>query len=374
MSEIIISCHALLKHVKAHSSVISSNSPIPILECILFKTEENAISMLSGDMDTMISSVVSAQCQKGSSLAIPAKTFQDILSNIPEQPLHLHLDQEKLLCKIKTENGDYTISCLNSQDYPDIPQVDAKSSVVLKSDVLLRSIDKTIFATSNDDIRQTMNGVYFNFLENEAVFVATDAHKLVKLVRKDVKNDQSGNFIMAKKPLNALRQLLAGIDDAVQISFSEKNAEFRFSQTTLVCKLIEGKYPNYEAVIPKNNPNKLTLDKSILLGVLKRISVFTNKITYLVRFVIKGSQLEIKAEDSDYANEGHEIMSCIYEGEDMEIGFNARFLQELISNIDSEQVIFEMSSPSRAGLIIPSRNAHPSEEMIMLVMPIMLNN
>jgi DNA polymerase-3 subunit beta len=372
--QIIISCQSLLKTVKSLSTIINPNSPVPILECILIKAEKNSLYLLASDMDTSVYTIIPAEVKESCSLAVPAKTLQEILSNIPEQPLHILFDEEKLLCKIKTENGDYTISCQNPQDFPSPSQVNAQNQAIIKSDILLHCIEKTIFAASNDDIRQTMNGVYFSFNENEAVFVATDAHKLVKVTRKDVRNEIQGSIILPKKPLNTLKNMLSGIDDAVQISFSEKHAEFSFSGSKIICKLIEGKYPNYEAVIPKNNPKILKIDKANLLGALKRIHVFTNKVTHLVRFKISGSQLEIRAEDSDYANEGHEILTCTYNGDDIEIGFNSKYLIELINNIDSEEAIIEMSSPARAGIVLPGTNSHPSEEMLMLVMPIMLNN
>lgn len=372
--QVIISCQTLLKNTKILSSVIHTNSPVPILECVLIRAENQSLTLLASDMDTSVSTVVPAEVKEKAELAVPARTLIEILSNIPEQPLHITFDEEKLLCKIKTENGDYSISCQNAADFPSPVQIKTQQQIIIKSDILLHCIDKTIFAAGNDDIRQTMNGVYFQFSDSEAIFVATDAHKLVKVLRKDVKNEISGSIILPKKPLNTLKNMLASVDDAVMISFSDKHAEFRFAQSMLVCKLVEGKYPNYEAVIPKNNPNKLTLDKETLLGALKRVNVFTNKVTHLVRFKITGNQLDIKAEDSDYANEGHEVLACNYQGEDMEIGFNSRYLIELISNIDSSNVLIEMSSPSRAGIILPENHPHPSEEMLMLIMPIMLNN
>ncbi|MCX8080201.1 MAG: DNA polymerase III subunit beta [Bacteroidia bacterium] len=372
--QVIISCQSLLKNIKLLSPIVNPNSPVPILECILIQAEKNSLKLLASDMDTSVSTIIPAEVKDKCALAIPAKTLQEILSNIPEQPLHIQFDEERLVCKIKTENGDYTISCQNPHDFPSPTQISEGKQVVIKSDILLHCIEKTIFAAGNDDIRQTMNGVYFYFTENDATFVATDAHKLVKIVRKDVKNEVNASMILPKKPLNTLKNMLSGVDDAVQITFSDKHAEFQFSQSRLICKLIEGKYPNYEAVIPKNNPNKLIIDKSSLLGSLKRTNIFTNKVTHLVRFKITGNQLEIKAEDSDYANEGHEILTCNYQGDDMEIGFNSVYLIELINNIDSEEAIMEMSTPSRAGIVLPANNAHPSEEMLMLVMPIMLNN
>jgi DNA polymerase-3 subunit beta len=219
-----------------------------------------------------------------------------------------------------------------------------------------------------------MSGVFCQFSENDTLFVATDAHKLVKYRRTDSKAGQASAFILPKKPLNLLKNLMAGIDDAVNVEFNKTNASFSFGTTTVVCRLIDGKYPNYEAVIPKVNPNKLTVDRGTLIGALKRVSIYSNKATHQVRFKIAGSQLNISAEDIDFANEAHERLTCTYVGEDMEIGFNSKFLLDMLSNIESDEINIEMSAPNRAGIITPSKKDNPAEDVLMLVMPVMLNN
>ena len=222
--------------------------------------------------------------------------------------------------------------------------------------------------------RPVMSGVFCQFSEDHSIFVATDAHKLVRYTRHDARAGMSAAFIMPKKPLQLLRGLLTGLDDAVKIDFNKTNALFHFGMVTVVCRLIDGKYPNYEAVIPKQNPNKLTVDRSTFLGALKRVSIFSNKATHQVRVKIAGSQLTISAEDHDYANEAKEQLLCTYTGQDMEIGFNSRFLLEMLNNLESDEIQLEMSAPNRAGIISPAAKINPSEDVLMLVMPVMLNN
>ena len=244
----------------------------------------------------------------------------------------------------------------------------------MKTDVLATAITKTLFATSNDDLRTVMCGVFCQFTETDSVFVATDAHKLVRYRRSDAKANHSASFIMPKKPLTLLKNLIAGVDDVVSIEYNKTNATFGFGNTTLVCRLIDGKYPNYDAVIPKQNPNKLTVDRSAFGGALKRVSVFSNKATHQVRLKITGSQLSLSAEDLDFANEANERLTCTYVGEDIEIGFNSKFLLDMINNMEGDEIQIEMSAPNRAGIITATKKDNPAEDILMLVMPVMLNN
>ncbi|MDZ4663603.1 MAG: DNA polymerase III subunit beta [Bacteroidota bacterium] len=370
----VVSASTLLKHLKAISGVLGTNNTVPILDCFLFEIDRGELTVSASDMETAITSSVKVESSQGGIIAIPAKTLMETLSNLPEQPISFIIDKAKFSTKIKTENGDYSISGHNGSDYPKMAKIETQSSIVIKSDVLASAINKTIFATGNDDLRPVMNGVYCQFTESNSIFVATDAHKLVRYTRNDAKAGASASFIMPKKPLNVLKSLLTGIDDAVKVEFNKTNALFSFGNVNLMCRLIDGKYPNYEAVIPKQNPNKLTVDRLAFLGALKRISVFANKATHQIRVKIAGSHLTINAEDLDFANEGHESLVCTYIGEDMEIGFNSRFLIEMVSNIEGDEIILEMSAPNRAGIILPNNKANPSEDLLMLVMPVMLNN
>lgn len=370
----VVSASSLLKHLKSISGVLNTNNSIPILDCFLFELNKNELTMSASDMETTITTSIKIDSTTAGSIAIPAKTLMEALANLPEQPISFIVDKTKHSIKLKTETGDYNISGQNGDEYPKMPKLDSQSSIVIKSDVLFNAINKTIFATGSDDLRPVMSGVYCQFTETNSIFVATDAHKLVRYTRNDAKAGTNASFIMPKKPLNVLKGLLTGVDDAVKVEFNKTNALFSFGNVNLICRLIDGKYPNYEAVIPKNNPNKITVDRSAFLGALKRVSVFSNKATHQIRVKVTGSQLRISAEDLDFANEGHELLTCTYVGEDMEIGFNSRFLVDMVSNLDGDEIIIEMSAPNRAGILLPNNNANPSEDILMLVMPVMLNN
>lgn len=370
----VISASALLKHLKSIGGVLNSSNTIPILDCFLFEINKNELTLSASDMETTITTSVKVESNDTGSIAVPAKTLLDSLANLPEQPISFIVDKTKHALKLKTETGDYNISGQNGEEYPKMPRLDSQTSIVIKSDVLGSAINKTIFATGNDDLRPVMSGVFCQFNETNSIFVATDAHKLVRYTRNDAKSSAAASFIMPKKPLNVLKSLLAGVDDAVKIEFNKTNALFSFGNVNLICRLIDGKYPNYEAVIPKQNPNKLTVDRGAFQGALKRVSVFSNKATHQIRLKVTGSQLRISAEDLDFANEGHETLTCTYIGEDMEIGFNSRFLVEMVSNLDCDEIVIEMSAPNRAGIILPSNKTNPAEDVLMLVMPVMLNN
>ncbi|MCF8423025.1 MAG: DNA polymerase III subunit beta [Bacteroidia bacterium] len=370
----VVSSSNLLKHLKSISGVLNSSNTIPILDCFLFELNNGMLTLFASDMETTITTGIKVDSSENGNLAIPAKTLLEALSNLPEQPLSFIIDSKKYTAKLKTETGDYTLTGHNGDEYPKLPKVESSASVVIKSDVLGNAINKTIFATGSDDLRPVMSGVFCQFTDDNSIFVATDAHKLVRYTRNDAKAGASASFIMPKKPLNVLKNLLVGIDDAVKVEFNKTNAYFSFGHINLVCRLIDGKYPNYEAVIPKQNPNKLTVDRTTFLGAIRRVSVFANKATHQIRLKIAGSQLTISAEDLDFANEGHETLICTYVGEDMEIGFNSKFVLEMLTNLESDEITIEMSAPNRAGIIVPTQKANPAEDILMLVMPVMLNN
>jgi DNA polymerase III subunit beta len=370
----VVSASYLLKHLKSISGILSVNNTIPIFDCFLFEIDNNELTISASDMETTITTVLKVESNDKGNIAVPAKTLMDSLANLPEQPISVIVDKNRHAVKLKTETGDYNITGLNGDEYPRMQKLSSENSIVIKSDALASAISKTIFAAGNDELRPIMSGLYFHFTENGSVFVATDAHKLVRYTRSDVKSDADTSFIMPKKPLNVLKSLLSGIDDAVKVEYNKTNALFSFGNVNLVARLIEGKYPNYEAVIPRHNPNKMTVDRESFLGALRRVSVFSSKATHQIRIKINGSQLRVSAEDQDSANEAHEILTCSYEGEDMEIGFNSRFLVEMVSNLDTDELVLEMSAPNRAGIILPSNKASTTEEILMLVMPVMLNN
>ena len=260
----------------------------------------------------------------------------------------------------------------NGDEFPKIPELAGKSAIKLSGDILSRAINKTIFASGNDDLRPVMSGVFCQFSASEITFVATDAHKLVRFRRTDAEASGSSAFILPKKPLNMLKSNLRG-DEEVLLEYNESNAVFTFNDLILVCRLIDGKYPNYEAVIPKENPNVLTIDRAQLLSSIKRVSIFSNKTTHQIKLKLAGSELSLFAEDIDFANEASERLTCNYDGDDLEIGFNSRFLMEMLNNLDSDEIKLSMSEPSRAGILTPSVPANEHEDILMLVMPVMLN-
>jgi DNA polymerase-3 subunit beta len=263
---------------------------------------------------------------------------------------------------------------LDGEEFPNPPALASASSVVMPSDLLGRAIAKTVFATGNDELRPVMSGVYFELKEDGLSFVATDAHKLVRYTRSDVTASNGASFIMPKKPLNLLKNVLATEETDVTVSYNDTNARFTFGEVTLICRLIDGRYPNYEAVIPKQNPNTLTINRLAFLNSVKRVSFFSNKTTHQVRLKIAGSELQVSAEDPDFSNNANERLTCSYRGEDMAIGFNSRFLVEMLANLETDQVVLEMSESNRAGILLPAESPIDGENVLMLVMPVMLND
>ena len=297
----------------------------------------------------------------------------DTLKTFPEQPLTFTIEDNNTV-EISSNHGKYALAYAPGDEFPSTIELKDPSSTVLQGDILATAISKTIFASGNDDLRPVMSGVFFQFSTEGLTFVATDAHKLVKYTRTDVAASQSAEFIMPKKPLNLLKSILAGSEQEVTIEYNDSNAKFTFDQTVLICRLIDGKYPNYEAVIPKENPNKLSIDRNLFLNSVRRVSIFSNKTTHQIRLKIAGAELNISAEDIDYSNKAEERLTCDYQGDDMQIGFNSRFLTEMLNNLTSQDVSLEMSLPNRAGILTPVDGLDQGELVTMLVMPVMLNS
>lgn len=369
----VISTSALLKQLKAINGVLNSSNTLPILDNFLFEINQGELTIHASDMETTIITKMKVETNDSGSIAIPARPLIETLSNFPEQPVAFSIDTKRFGVKLSTDNGEFKLTGFSGEEFPRIPKIEGSTSMSIKTDVLANAITKTIFATGTDELRMAMCGVYCQFSEEESLFVATDAHKLVRYRRTDAKGESAATFILPKKPLGLIKNLLIGVDDVVKIEYNKTNASFNFLNNTIVCRLIEGKYPNYEAVIPKVNPNKLTVDRSSLLGSLKRVSIYSNRATHQVRFKIAGSALDIYAEDLDFSNEAHERLNCTYIGEDMEIGFNSRFMVEMLSNLECDEITIEMSTPNRAGIITPTNKSNPAEDILMLVMPVMLN-
>lgn len=368
----IVSSTNLLKQLQLISGVLNSSNALPILDNFLFEIKSDGIVITASDLESTLTVHVEAQANDEGSVCVPAKLLLDTLKTFPDQPLTFTIG-ENLQIEISSDFGKYELNGYNAEEYPKAPEVEGAQNVKLTSDILSRAISKTIFATGNDDLRPVMSGIYFDFTEDGLTFVATDAHKLVRYIRKDTKASGASSFIVPKKPLNLLRNIVSSTTEDVDISYNENNAVFQFEKVKLVCRLIEGKYPNYDAVIPKENPNKLTISRDSLLNSIKRVSIYANKTTHQVRLKVTGSELSISAEDVDFSNKANERLNCEYAGEDMEIGFNSRFISEMLTNLESENVILEMSNPSRAGIILPQDKTFEEEDILMLVMPVMLN-
>tara|TARA_R110002049_G_scaffold309155_2_gene517720 strand:- start:1296 stop:2414 length:1119 start_codon:yes stop_codon:yes gene_type:complete len=369
----IVSSTYLLKQLQVLGGVINSSNTLPILDNFLFELDNTTLTVSASDLETTMSSALDVESDSTGSVAIPARLLLDTLKTFPEQPLTFVVEDNNTV-EISSNHGKYALAYADGKEFPKAVELEDPSKTVVTGDILATAISKTIFAAGNDDLRPVMSGVFFQFSTEGLTFVATDAHKLVKYTREDVKASQVAEFIMPKKPLNLLKSILAASEDDVTIEYNDSNAKFTFENSELICRLIDGKYPNYEAVIPKENPNKLTIARNQFLNSVRRVSIFSNKTTHQIRLKIAGAELNISAEDIDYSNKAEERLTCDYQGDDMQIGFNSRFLTEMLNNLNADEVQLEMSMPNRAGILTPIDGLDEGEQVTMLVMPVMLNS
>ena len=361
----IVSSNYLLKQLQVLGGVINNSNTLPILDNFLFELEHSKLTVSASDLETTMASTLVVESESEGSVAIPAKLLLETLKTFPEQPLTFVIEDNNTI-EISSNHGKYALAYASADEFPKEISLDNASTTVVSADILATAISKTIFAAGNDDLRPVMSGVFFQFSTESLTFVATDAHKLVKYSRTDVKADETAEFIMPKKPLNLLKGILAGSDDTVSIEYNDSNAKFSFENSVLICRLIDGKYPNYEAVIPKENPNHLTISRNQFLNSVRRVSIFSNKTTHQIRLKIAGAELNISAEDIDYSNKAEERLTCDYQGDDMQIGFNSRFLSEMLSNLNADDVQLEMSMPNRAGILTPIDGLDEGETVTML--------
>jgi DNA polymerase III subunit beta len=370
----IISSSLLLKNLQAVIGVINSNNTLPILDDFLFELSEDSLTITSSDLETTMRVTMKPErMEEPGSIAIPAKILVDTLKTFPELPVSFNVNVATLMIEISAGEGKYKLSGHKSDEYPRTPSLEDTTAINIDSHMLAQAVNKTIFATGNDELRLVLSGIFCELSPDDITFVATDAHKLVRYKRTDAKAQDSANFILPKKPMNLLKNILSSQEVPVTIEFNKTNAFFSFNNIHLICRLIDGKYPNYEAVIPKENPNHLTVDRHALLNSIRRVAIFANQSTHQIRFKISGKELVLSAEDIDFSNEAKERLTCSYEGEDMEIGFNSKFLLEMLGNTETEEVRLEMSAPNRAGILYPVNNDNKDEDILMLVMPVMLN-
>jgi len=372
----VVSSTELLSHLQAVSRVISTKNTLPILDNFLFKLESNQLEITASDLEsTLVTTMGIENATEEGSIAVPARLLTDTLKEFSEQPLTFEIDLNKLSVVINSENGKFTIVGYNSGEFPQMPTVkpDKKASVELAPDLLLSGISNTLFATADDELRPVMNGVYIELSTDDLTFVASDAHKLVRYKRNDAKATENSSFILPKKPASLLKNVLPKEENNVTLEFDDKNAFFSMTEYRLVCRLVEGNYPSYSSVIPTENPNKLTIDRQEFLNSLRRVSVFSNQASNLVKLQLTGNQVTVSAQDIDFSISAYERIKCQYEGDEMEIGFKSTFLLEILANLVSSDVVMELSDPTRAGILLPAEQDNESEDILMLLMPMMIN-
>jgi DNA polymerase-3 subunit beta len=377
----IVNSQQLLKQLQSLSGVLSSSNTMPIINCFHFHLEENDLTIKATDLSTTLLAHVAVETgaiETPEEVAVPSKMLLDILKTFDDVPLTFDVNQSNYNIEIASGKGQYHLAGMDAATYPTMPVAESTNNVTMSSHALVNAINKTVFATSNDEMHQQMSGIYCEMTPDGVTFVATDAHKLVRYRRKDVTCDESTNFILPKKPIIIIKNILAARKEEgdVTVEYNNTNLFITFDNFYIVCRLVDGRYPNYEAAIPKDNPNKLILDRLSFLNTLKRVSIFASEATRQVRLSISKDQLEISAEDLELSNNAHETLPCQYEGDPMDIGFNAKFLTEMISYLESEQVLVELSHPSRAGIIFPygDDDTEKKDDILMLVMPVMLAN
>jgi len=369
----IVSSTALLKKLQLISGVISSNTVLPILEDFLFEINDGKMKIHATDLEISMSTEINVESKENGRIAIPAKILLDTLKTLPEQPVAFSINPENHAVELTTDNGKYKLAGENAEDFPKIPLAEESTAISLPSDILDKAISKCAFAVSNDELRPAMTGVLFELNPQEITFVATDAHKLVRYSRKDVNITDSSKLIVPKKALNLLKNALPSEVTNVEMKYNENNAFFSFEDINLNCRLIDARYPDYNAVIPSDNPYLLSIGRSDFLNSLRRISIYSSKTTHQVVMGINGSSLQVSAQDPDFSNEAKENLSCEYDGEDLQIGFNSRFLMEMLNVMPGDDIKMKLSSPTRAGVIVPETDKE-NEELLMLVMPVMLNS
>lgn len=374
--DFVISSSQLLSHLQIVSRVVNSKNALPILDNVLLSIEEGLLRITASDLESTITTTIPLENYSGTGvIATDMKKILEVIKEFSEQPLTFSINTEDNRIDITSGYGKYTIVGVDASDFPQAAQLksDKTISISISPDVLYNGINSAIFATGDDELRPIMNGIFIELQEGGINFVATDAHKLVKYTRKEVKAQTESSFILPKKPASILKTILPKAADDVILEFDEKNAVFSFGSIKLTCRLLEGVYPNYNSVIPRDNPNTLVIDRVELANSLRRVGMFASQASNLVGLKITGNSLEISAQDMDFSISGKETLSCQYQGDDMEIGFKSNFLGEILNNISTTEVTIELSDPTRAGIILPKDNENPEEEVLMLLMPMMIN-
>ena len=368
-----VSSKELFAQLQAASRVIAAKNSLQILECVLFDLKGDQLTLTASDGETTLRTTMPVDGAQGEGkVAVAAKILLETLKEFSEQPLTFHIDDQNFGLNITSANGTYSFVGANGNEYPEMPVELGENSFEMGADVLLDAVNKTIFCTADDELRPVMNGIYFDLAEDKITLVATDAHRLVRYTNTTVSSAQPVSFILPKKPAMLLKQVLKGSDN-VSVNFGAKNATFAFGQTVVMCRQIEGRFPNYNAVIPQNNQNKVIVDRQTIVNACKRVAVFANTGTSLIKLALSENQIQISAQDIDFSTSAEETIACDYAGMPMAIGFKAPFLIEILSSIASQDVVLALADPARAGLILPSENEE-NQDLLVLLMPMLLND
>ena len=343
----IVSSTGLFSHLQAISRVINSKNSLPILDCFLMELTDGTLSLTASDSETTLSTSLEVNESDGDGrFAVSSKTILEALKEIPEQPLTFLVNTENLEITVQYQNGKYS---------------------------LMGQINRSLFATADDELRPVMNGIYFDITTEDITFVASDGHKLVRNKTFVAHGDEKAAFILPKKPATLLKNLLPKEQGDVQIDFDDRNATFTLENYSMICRLIEGRYPNYNSVIPQDNPHKATIDRMMLISALRRVSVFSSQASSLIKLRLSENQIQISAQDIDFSTSAEETLTCQYTGSPMSIGFKSTFLIDILNNISAQEILFELADPSRAGVIVPVEQEE-KEDLLMLLMPMMLND
>lgn len=370
-----ISSTALASRLSALSKVFSSKNSIPILNCYLFEVNNNQLTITASDSENIMTTNLQLDeaCENGM-FAVNNQTILDAVKELPEQPLTLDVDMATYAIKVIYLNGVYNFTGQSGEEFPKFQSLpENATSIIVDSKTLSNDISRSIFATDNGELRPVMNGIYFDLTPDFLAIVASDGHKLVKTMNMSVKSETPLSFILPKKPANLLKNVLLKNDDDIIIRFDDRNANIIFSDGTLSCRLIEGRYPNYNSVIPQNNPNQLTIDRLVLIGVLRRVLPFASDSSQQIRLHIEMGKVVISSEDVDFATSAKEEIVCDYNGSIMDIGFKGTSLMEILSHLDCEEVVLKLADPSRPCIILPAEQPE-NEEILMLIMPMLLND
>lgn len=371
----IVSSTGLFSHLQAISRVINSKNSLPILDCFLMELNDGTLSITASDSETTLVTSIEVIEQDGEGrFAVSSKTILDALKEIPEQPLTFDVNPDNFEITVQYQNGKYRLMGQNADEYPQTPELGGNAVYVnMEAMVMMNGINRSLFATADDELRPVMNGIYFDITSEDITFVASDGHKLVRNKTYKAHGNEKAAFILPKKPATLLKNLLPKEQGDVQIGFDDRNAIFTLENYTMTCRLIEGRYPNYNSVIPQNNPHKATIDRAAFISALKRVSVFSSAASSLIKLHLDINRIQISGQDIDFSTSAEETLMCQYDGNPMSIGFKSTFLIDILNNISSQEIVMELADPSRAGVIVPVEQEEEGD-LLMLLMPMMLND